>query len=364
MIPFVSFEKMHAEIRSQLDDKYNKVMNKNWFIQGDECKKFEEDFAAYCGAEYCIGCGNGLDALLLILKGYGIGAGDEVIVPSNTFIATALAVSYTGAIPVLVEPNLATYTLDPSKIEEKITEHTKAIMVVQLYGQPADMDAILMIAKKYDLKVIEDAAQAHGATYRGRKVGALADAAGFSFYPGKNLGALGDAGAVVTSDPKLAEKVRALGNYGSDYKYHHIYKGQNSRLDEFQAAFLDVKLQYLDKWNSRRTEIATKYMNGITNPKIVLPAIEEHATHVFHIFAIRAEERNRLQLYLNEHGIGTNCHYPIPIHEQKAYESLGIANGNLPIAELISKTEISIPMYYGLEDCEVEYIIELLNKWA
>lgn len=364
MIPFVSFEKMHAEIRSQLDDKYNKVMNKNWFIQGDECKKFEEDFAAYCGAEYCIGCGNGLDALLLILKGYGIGAGDEVIVPSNTFIATALAVSYTGAIPVLVEPNLATYTLDPSKIEEKITEHTKAIMVVQLYGQPADMDAILTIAKKYDLKVIEDAAQAHGATYRGRKVGALADAAGFSFYPGKNLGALGDAGAVVTSDPKLAEKVRALGNYGSDYKYHHIYKGQNSRLDEFQAAFLDVKLQYLDKWNSRRTEIAAKYMNGITNPKIVLPVIGEHATHVFHIFAIRAEERKRLQSYLNEHGIGTNCHYPIPIHEQKAYDSLEISKGNLPIAELISKTEISIPMYYGLEDSEVEYIIELLNKWA
>lgn len=363
MIPFASFETMHGEIRDELNDKFNQVMDKNWFIQGTECTQFEEDYAAYCGAKYCIGCGNGLDALILILKGYGIGKGDEVIVPSNTFIATALAVTYTGASPVFVEPDIATYTIDPNLIEEKITEHTRAIIAVQLYGQPAKMDEILSVAQRHGLKVIEDAAQAHGATYKGKKVGTLADAAGFSFYPGKNLGALGDAGAVVTNDPELAEKVRALGNYGSDYKYHHIYQGQNSRLDEMQAAFLGVKLKHLDRWNARRVEIAARYLNEINNPKIILPVMEKDATHVFHIFAIRTKERDRLQKYLEENGIGTNCHYPIPMHMQGAYEGLGMKEGSLPIAECISKTELSIPMYYGMTDEETEFVIASINGW-
>lgn len=363
MIPFVSFEKMHGEIRNELDECYNRVMDKNWFIHGSECSDFELEFAEYCEAKYCIGCGNGLDALLMILKAYGIGMGDEVIVPSNTFIATALAVSYTGATPILVEPVEATYTLDPNKIEKKITERTKAIIVVQLYGQAAEMERISAIAKQHNLKLIEDAAQAHGATYKGKKVGSLADAAGFSFYPGKNLGALGDGGAVVTNDPIVAERVRALANYGSDYKYHHIYQGQNSRLDEIQSAFLRVKLKNLDKWNKERNRIADRYLNEINNEKVVLPVKVEGSTHVFHVFAIRTEERNQLQTYLKDNGIDTLCHYPIPIHRQEAYRNLGIEEGRLPIAEHISRTELSLPMYYGLTDEEVTYIVDKINSW-
>ncbi len=362
-IPFVSFEVMHGEIKRELEDKFRAVLEKNWFIQGDECENFEREFANYCGAKYCVGCGNGLDALMLILKAYGIGEGDEVIIPSNTFIATALAATYVGATPVFVEPKISTYTIDPTKIEEKITINTKAIIAVQLYGQPSEMEMILEIAHKHGVKVIEDAAQAHGATYHGKRVGALADAAGFSFYPGKNLGALGDAGAVVTNDRELAEKVRALGNYGSDYKYHHIYQGNNSRLDEMQAAFLSVKLPHLDRWNARRNEIAKRYLREIKNPFIFLPVTEENATHVYHIFAIRCEARESLMRYLNEHGIGTNCHYPIPIHMQQAYTSLNIPEGSLPIAEEIARTELSIPMFYGMTEEQVEYIIRTINEW-
>lgn len=362
-IPFVSFEKMHEEIRGELDEAYKSVMDSNWFIQGDACHKFEENFARYCERKYCIGCGNGLDALMLILKGYGIAEGDEVIIPSNTFIATALAVSYVGAKPVLVEPELATYTIDPERIEEAITENTKAIIAVQLYGQPSRMDEINQIAHKYDLKIIEDAAQAHGATYKGSKVGSLGDAAGFSFYPGKNLGALGDGGAIVTDDKELADKIRALANYGSDYKYHHIYKGNNSRLDEMQAAFLDVKLGSLDRWNQERVRIANRYLAEIHNDRLILPMVTEHATHVYHIFAIRCDERNQFQQYLHQHGIGTNCHYPIPIHLQEGYQSLGLTKGDYPIAEQISDTEISMPMYYGMKEEEITYIIEVCNAY-
>lgn len=363
MIPFVSFEKMHGEIREDLDNAYKRVMDKNWFIQGEECTRFEEEFAEYCDRKYCIGCGNGLDALMLILKGYGIGDGDEVIIPSNTFIATALAVSYVGATPVFVEPDINTYTINPLLIEERITSKTKAIMAVQLYGQPAAMDEISNIARKYNLKIIEDAAQAHGATYHGKKVGSLGDAAGFSFYPGKNLGALGDGGAIVTDDKELADKIRALGNYGSDYKYHHIYQGNNSRLDEMQAAFLRVKLPELDRWNARRVEIAERYLNGIRNEKIVLPQLVEEATHVYHIFAIRCKEREALESYLKDHGIGTNKHYPIPIHMQGAYQSLGLKEGDLPIAEEIAATELSLPMYYGMTDEEVQMVIDTCNAF-
>lgn len=362
-ISFVSFEKMHEEIRDDLSCAFNRVMDKNWFIQGSELENFENEFAAYCGSEYCVGVGNGLEALLLILKAYGIGAGDEVIVPSNTFIATALAVSYAGALPVFVEPDEKTFNINPDRIEEKITERTKAIIAVHLYGQPAEMDEIKAIADRYGLKLIEDSAQAHGATYKGIKTGNLGDAAGFSFYPGKNLGALGDAGAVVTNDKDLADKVRALGNYGSDYKYHHIYKGNNSRLDEIQAAFLRVKLPMLDKWNAERMRIASRYLNEIINPKIKLPVICSDTTHVFHIFGIRCEHRDVLEKYLNEHGVGTNKHYPIPIHMQGAYAELNMKEGTFPIAEHISHTELSIPMYYGMTDEEISYVIETINAW-
>lgn len=362
-IPFVSFEVMHKEIEPKILEKFKEVYEKNWFIQGEEVQKFEEEYAAYCGVKYCVGCGNGLDALFLPLKAYGIGEGDEVIVPSNTFIATALAVSYTGATPVFVEPKINTFNINPEEIEKKITNKTKAIMAVHLYGQPAEMEQILEIAKKYDLKVIEDSAQAHGATYKGKRTGSLADAAGFSFYPGKNLGALGDAGAMVTNDKELADKVRALGNYGSDYKYHHIYQGNNSRLDEVQAAFLRIKLQELDKWNQERNRIASRYLAEINNPRVILPVTEKDCTHVYHIFGIRCEKREELEKYLNEKGIGTNKHYPIPMHLQGAYEKLQIPKGALPIAEEISATQLSIPMYYGMTEDEISYVIDAINQW-
>ncbi len=362
-IPFVSFEVMHNEIKEQMLDAFKRVYENNWFIQGTEVSKFEEEFAKYCGAKYCVGCGNGLDALFLVLKAYGIGKGDEVIVPSNTYIATALAVSYTGAKPVFVEPSIETYNINPELIEAAITDNTKAIMAVHLYGQPARMDEIKTIAKKYSLKVIEDSAQAHGALYKGQRTGSLGDAAGFSFYPGKNLGALGDGGAIVTDDKELADMCRALGNYGSDYKYHHIYKGNNSRLDEVQAALLRIKLKELDRWNERRNEIAKKYISGINNSKVTLPVTGPDMTHVYHVFAIRCENRDELEKYLNDNGIGTNKHYPIPMHMQGAYKDLNISEGALPVAETISKTELSIPMYYGMSEKEVDYVIEKINAF-
>lgn len=363
-IPFVSFEPMHNELEDEMMKKFKEVYNRNWFIQGEEVAKFEKEFADYCETEYCIGCGNGLDALYLILRAYGIGSGDEVIIPSNTYIATALAVTYAGAKPVFVEADLKTYNIDPKLIEEHITDKTKAIMAVHLYGQPADMDLINDIAQKYDLKVIEDAAQAHGALYKGRKVGGLGNAAGFSFYPGKNLGALGDAGAIVTSDKKLAEKIRAIANYGSDKKYHHIYKGTNSRLDEVQAAFLRIKLKNLNKWNEDRKKIAQRYIEGITNKNIVKPTESEYAKHVWHLFVLRSANRDAFQEYLDENKIGTTIHYPIPMHMQEAYKDLEIPEGTLPIAEKISSEVISIPMWYGMKDEEIQYVIDKINKWV
>lgn len=363
-IPFVSFEAMHREIADEITAKFKEVYEKNWFIQGPEVEQFEEEFAAYCGAKYCVGVGNGLDALFLPLKAYGIGRGDEVIVPSNTYIATALAVSYTGATPVFVEPDMETYNIDPAKLEEKITDKTRAIMAVHLYGQPAAMQEIRAVAGRHGLKVIEDSAQAHGATYQGKHTGSLGDGAGFSFYPGKNLGALGDAGAFVTDDKELADKVRALGNYGSDYKYHHIYQGNNSRLDELQAAFLRIKLRNLDRWNARRVEIAGLYDQGIHNPQVKLPSVAPGCTHVYHIYAVRCDRRDELEAWLNEHGIGTNKHYPIPMHMQGAYRELGIPEGALPLAEEISATELSIPMYYGMTEEEIAYVIETINTFA
>lgn len=364
-IPFVSFETMHNELREELDLAYKSVMDSNYFIQGEQCQSFEQEFANYCEAKYCIGVGNGLDALYLLLRAMEIKEGDEVIVPSNTYIATALAVSYTGATPVFVEPEIENYNINPQLIEEKLTDKTKAIIAVHLQGRAADMDAILEIAGKHQLYVIEDAAQAHGAKYKGKKVGTLGDAAGFSFYPGKNLGALGDGGCVVTNNEELAKKVRALGNYGSDYKYHHIYKGTNSRLDEMQSAFLRVKLKNLDKWNESRRNIAMRYLQGIHNPIIRLPlASTEEYEHIYHVFVIRCEKRDELEQYLTQKGIGTVKHYPIPMHMQEAYHDLNIAQGSLPIAEEISRTVLSLPMYYGMKDEEVQYVIDCLNEFC
>jgi dTDP-4-amino-4,6-dideoxygalactose transaminase len=298
---------------------------------------------------------------MLSLKALGIGKGDEVIVPSNTYIATALAVTYVGATPVFVEPRIETFNINPDLIEAAVTPRTKAIIPVHLYGQACEMDPILDIAKKHGLKVVEDCAQAHGATYKGQKVGTFGDAAGFSFYPGKNLGALGDAGAVVTSNEDLAEIVRALGNYGSDYKYHHVLKGNNSRLDELQAAFLAAKLPHLDRMNEERRRIAHKYLDGIRNPKVVLPTVDDEMVPVWHIFGIRCAERDALETWLNERGVSTNKHYPIPMHLQECYSDLGFKRGDYPIAEEISETQLSIPMYYGMSDDEIDYVIESIN---
>lgn len=363
-VPFATFVPMHNEIRAELDAAYNRVMDKSYFIQGEECQKFEEEYAAYCNTKYCVGVATGLDAIYLILKALDVKCGDEVIVPSNTYIATALAVSFTGAVPVFVEPAIETYNIDVTKIEEKITEKTKAIIAVHLQGRAVDMGAVNAIAKKHGLYVIEDSAQAHGAKYKGVKVGALSDAAAWSFYPGKNLGALGDGGCITTNNKDIADKVRALGNYGSDYKYHHIYKGTNSRLDEMQAAFLRVKLPMLDKWNEARRAIAKRYLEEINNPLIKLPlATSEEYEHVYHVFVIRCDKRDELEKYLADNGIGTVKHYPIPMHMQGAYTDLHIAEGELPIAEEISKTVLSIPMYYGMNDEEVGYVIKVLNEF-
>lgn len=361
-VPFVTFKPLEKELDQELREAFSRVFNNSWYIDGEEGRKFEEEYAAYCGVKYCIGCGNGLDALFLILKAYGIGAGDEVIVPSNTFIASALAVSRTGAVPVFVEPDIDTYLIDTKRIEDKITERTKAVMAVHLYGQCADMDPVMEIARRHHLYVIEDAAQAHGARYKERRAGGLGDAAGFSFYPGKNLGALGDAGCVTTNDESLAVKIRALANYGSDHKYHHIYQGYNTRLDELQAAFLRAKLPLLDKVNRERRRVADRYLTEIRNDRLKLPVIGDDREHVWHIFSVRTEKRDELVLYLKEVGIQTNIHYPIAIHNQEAYRDLDRTKDFLPVAEEISATQVSLPMYYGMDE-EVDYVIEKLNAW-
>lgn len=362
-VPFVSFLPMEHELDKDLRDAFERVYTRSWYIEGVEDENFEKAFAQYCDTKYCVGVGNGLDALMLALKALGVGEGDEVIVPSNTYIATALAVTYVGAKPIFVEPDIKTFNIDPNRIEAAITDKTKTIMPVHLYGQACDMDPIMEIAQKYSLYVVEDCAQAHGATYKGKKIGSFGDAAGFSFYPGKNLGALGDAGAMVTNSKEIADKVRALGNYGSDYKYHHIYLGNNSRLDEMQAAFLSAKLPHLDKINAERRKIANRYLNDIKNTQIVLPYIPEYANPVWHIFGIRCKRRTELETFLNEREIGTNKHYPIPMHLQECYKDLGFKNGDFPIAEEISATELSIPMYYGMADQEIQYVIDSINEF-
>ena len=360
-VPFATFERMHSAVRDEMLEKFEEVYDKNWFIQGKECSEFEKEFAAWNGNKYCVGVATGLDALYLSLKALEIGEGDEVIIPSNTFIATALAVSYSGAKVVLVDPDPVTYNLSDQDLENVVTDKTKAIIPVHLYGQTAEMDSVLEFAKKHKLRVIEDCAQAHGATYKGKKAGCFGDVGCFSFYPGKNLGALGDGGAIVTDDEELASKIRALGNYGSYQKYNHVYKGTNSRLDEMQAGFLRIKLKHLDEYNLERNKVAVRYCTEINNSKIVLPQIGKNRTHVWHIFAVMCKERDDFINYLKENGIETAIHYPIAISEQIAYENDKLSK--LSIANKIAAEEVSLPMFIGMTKEEVNYIIDVINEF-
>lgn len=355
-IPFLDLKGPHQELRAELDAAYRRVMESGWYILGKEVEAFETEFAEYCGVEHCIGVGNGLDALHLILRAYDIGEGDEVIVPSNTYIATWLAASYAGATPVPVEPDPQTYNIDPAKIEAAITPRTKAIIVVHLYGQPADMDPIMALAARHGIKVIEDAAQAHGALYRGKRVGALGDAAGFSFYPGKNLGAIGDGGGVTTNDAQVAERIRRLRNYGSQAKYHNEEKGFNSRLDELQAAFLRVKLAKLDEWNARRSVQAAEYTQLLSGSELVLPFVPAYATPAWHLYVVRARQRDALQQRLQDVGIGTVIHYPIPPHLQPAYVEMNKRAGDYPISEEIHREVISLPIGPAMSLAEVRAV--------
>ena len=361
MIPFLDLAKVNNRFRSEIDARISRILDRGWYLQGEENELFSKHFAEYCGTKYALGVANGLDALNLIIRASGFGPGDEIIVPSNTYIATILAISENGCTPVLVEPDIHTYNIDPDKIEAAITPKTKAIMVVHLYGQAVRMQKVWDIAQKHNLKVFEDCAQAHGAFYQGKRIGNLSDAGAFSFYPGKNLGCMGDGGAVTTNDETLYQKIKALANYGSDRKYHHIYKGTNSRLDELQAAVLDVKLPHLDADNARRREIATYYRKNISNPKIILPETYDENAAVWHVFAVRTEERDRFQKYLTDNSVQTIIHYPTPPHKQGAYAEWN--DCSFPIAEEIHRTIISLPMSPVLTDDEVKQVTEIVNAY-
>ena len=361
MIKFLDLEKVNNRFRTEIDLRIKNVLDKGWYLLGEENEKFSKNFAEYCGTKYCIGVANGLDALNLIIKAYGFGQGDKIIVPANTYIASILAISQNGCTPILVEPDIKTYNINPDLVEEKITAKTKAILVVHLYGQAVEMEKIWDLAKKYNLKVIEDSAQAHGAIYQGRRVGNLGDASGFSFYPGKNLGCLGDGGCVTTNDEKLANKIKALRNYGSNIKYHNIYQGVNSRLDEIQAGVLDVKLAYLDSDNKKRREIANFYLNNIKNDKIIMRKSYSEEANVWHIFPVRTENRNKLQEYLKENGIQTLIHYPIPPHKQECYKEWNSLS--FPITEEIHNTILSLPISPVMTEDEIKKVVGVINDY-
>lgn len=361
MIKFLDLHKINERYRDELDARIKEILDSGWYLQGKQNEEFSKHFAEFCGAQYALGVANGLDALNLIIKAYGFGPGDEIIVPANTYIATILAISENGCTPILVEPDIRTYGINPELIEEKITTRTKAIMVVHLYGQAVPMQKIWALADKYNLKVIEDAAQAHGAQYRERRAGNLGDAAGFSFYPGKNLGAMGDAGAVTTNDETLFNKIKAIANYGSDRKYHHIYKGVNSRLDELQAGILDVKLRYLEADNAKRREIARYYRDNIKNPLITLPQAYDEAAHVWHVFVVRVKERERFQQYLNDNGIQTVIHYPTAPHKQEAYREYAALS--LPVTEQIHREVISLPISPVMTEEEIKTVVQVVNAY-
>ena len=366
MIPFLNLKDVNVQYREKIVEAAIRVIDSGWYVLGNEVKQFEKEFAQYCQAEYCLGVANGLDALILILRAYKemgvMTAGDEVIVPANTYIATILAITENRLTPLLVEPDPKTFNLNPYLIEQHITKRTKAILTVHLYGQVSNMDEINAIAKKHDLKVIEDCAQAHGSKYKGRKAGSLGDAAGFSFYPGKNLGALGDGGAVTTSDKRLADTIRALRNYGSYEKYKNLYKGVNSRLDEIQAAILRVKLNYLDEEIKTRRFVAKEYLNRINNEFIDLPEVTDTNAHVWHLFVVRCNDREKLALHLKKNGIQTMVHYPIAPHEQSAYHELSM--NKLPITEDIHRTVISLPLSPVMNEENLDKVIEAVNGFS
>ena len=344
MIPFLDLKAPHVELHSEIDAAIARVLDSGWYILGPEVEAFEAEFATYCEAAQCVGLANGLDALHLALRAMDVGPGDEVIVPSNTYIATWLAVSQCGALPVPVEPDPATHNIDPARIKAAITPRTKVILPVHLYGQPADLDPILAIARKHGLRVLEDGAQAHGARYKGQRIGGHGDAVAWSFYPGKNLGALGDGGAITTNDPELAERLRVLRNYGSRVKYVNEVQGYNSRLDPIQAAVLRVKLAHLDAWNARRAEVARTYLEGLVDSGLTLPHVPEWAEPVWHLFVVRHPQRDALQQRLTEAGVGTLIHYPIPPHRQAAYAEAGFANEAFPISSRMAGEVLSLPM--------------------
>ncbi|RFZ84809.1 DegT/DnrJ/EryC1/StrS family aminotransferase [Mucilaginibacter terrenus] len=365
MVQFLDLLKVNQPHADELRKAFERVLNSGWYILGNEVKNFENEFAHYCGVQHCIGVANGLDALTLIFRAYKelglMTDGDEVLVASNAYIASILAISANNLVPVLIEPNIDTYNIDPLLIEEKITLKTKAILPVHLYGQLCDMAAINTIAQKHGLKVVEDCAQSHGAQLNSKKCGNLGDAAGFSFYPTKNLGTLGDAGAVTTNDSKLAETIRALLNYGSHVKYQNVYKGVNSRLDELQAAFLSVKLKYLDEETGIRRKIATYYLNEIKNPEIILPEVTSEESHVWHLFVIRCKNRDNLQAFLQKHGIQTVVHYPIPPHKQLAYREWNKVC--YPVSEKIHNEVLSLPLIELFDHLTVQNLISRLKAY-
>lgn len=364
-VPFLSLKDITNKYFAEIHEAVARVVDSGWYLQGEENHRFEEDFARYIGTRHAIGCANGLDALIWILRGYielGImQEGDEVIVPANTFIASILAITENKLVPVLVEPSLETLQIDDSLIEEKITPRTKAVMIVHLYGQCAYTERIGELCRKYNLKLIEDNAQAHGCLYQGRKTGSLGDASGHSFYPGKNLGALGDAGAVTTDDSQLAQVIRSLANYGSAQKYVFQYQGRNSRLDEIQAAVLDVKLRHLDEDVALRQQIARRYIQGIKHPKVRLPVVPDFSAHAFHLFPVLCQDRDSLQHYLESREIGTNIHYPVPPHRQECYTEW--KDLSLPITEKIHREELSLPMSPCLSAEQVDWVIQCVNEW-
>lgn len=363
-IPYLDLAAIHNPIKQELISNFSQILDSEWFIHGNFDDKFERAFADYCGVSHCIGVGNGLEAIRLILMAMEIGAGDEVIVPANTFIATVLAITQVGATPVFVDASMEDYNINVSLIEKKITKKTKAIIAVHLYGQMAQMDKVCEIAHEYDLKVIEDSAQAHGARIGDKRAGSFGDAAAFSFYPGKNLGALGDAGAIVTNDTELAEKIRAIGNYGSVKKYCHIYKGCNSRLDEIQAAMLLTKLPYLDEWNKERRRIAKRYVTEIKNDRVLLPRLpKEEEKHVFHIFPVLVKDRDEFIECMKQNTIATNVHYPTPIVEQEAYIEYAGTSKKYPVTKRICEEEVSLPLYPGLTTSQVDWVIKCINQY-
>lgn len=363
-IPFVSFEETNSEIRGAILDAFTSFFDNGWYILGERLKTFESEYAAFNQVKHCIGVSNGLDALHLALKSLGIGTGDEVIVPANTYIATALAVSYAGAKPVFVEPDPATYNIDPAKIENAVTKRTKAIMPVHLFGQACEMDRIMQVASAHNLRVVEDNAQAQGATFNQKATGSFGHVNGTSFYPGKNLGALGDAGAVTTNDDGLAEKATVLRNYGSQKKYYNDVIGYNMRLDECQAAFLSVKLRRLNQWTAQRQQIAERYTRALQGiDDLVLPVTATGATHVYHLYVVRTPQRDALQTFLAERETGTLIHYPVPPHLQKAYEPLGHQKGDFPITEEIAATCLSLPLWPGMTDEQVDYVAHTIKAF-